>query len=53
MDYPVIDWTNQQQPYVDPVTGAEFWRVTSPGMMSVSALSLAAQNGGILGSAGC
>ena len=49
MDYPVIDWTNQQQPYVDPVTGAEFWRVTSPGMMSVSALSLAAQNGGILG----
>ena len=37
-DYPVIDWTNQQQSYVDPVTGVEFWRVTSPGMMSVSAL---------------
>jgi hypothetical protein len=48
-DYPVIDWTNQQQSYVDPVTGVEFWRVTSPGMMSVSALSLAAQNAGILG----
>src|ERR1700733_6128595 len=48
-DYPVIDWTNQQQSYVDPVTGAEFWRVTSPGMMSVSALSLATQNAGILG----
>ncbi len=49
MDYPVIDWTNQQKSYVDPVTGAEFWRVTSPGMMSVSALSLSAQNAGILG----
>ncbi len=49
MDYPVIDWTNQQKSYVDPVTGAEFWRVTSPGMMSVSVLSLAAQNAGILG----
>lgn len=49
MDYPVIDWTNQQQSYVDPVTGVEFWRVTGPGMMSVSALSLAAQNAGILG----
>src|ERR1700734_3739935 len=49
MDYPVIDWTNQQQSYVDPVTGVEFWRVTSPGMMSVSAISLAAQNAGILG----
>jgi hypothetical protein len=48
-DYPVISWTNQQQSYVDPVTGTEFWRVTSPGMMSVSALSLAAQNSGILG----
>src|SRR3984957_3945063 len=48
-DYPVIDWTNQQQSYVDPVTGTEFWRVTSPGMMSVSALSLATQNAGILG----
>ena len=48
-DYPVIDWTNQQKSYVDPVTGAEFWRVTSPGMMSVSALSLAGQNTGILG----
>ncbi len=48
-DYPVIDWTNQQQSYVDPVTGAEFWRVTAPGMMSVSALSLAAQNTAILG----
>ena len=49
MDYPVIDWTNQQKSYVDPVTGAEFWRVTSPGTMSVSALSLSAQNAGILG----
>src|SRR6202161_3577481 len=48
-DYPVINWANQQQSYVDPVTGTEFWRVTSPGMMSVSALSLAAQNSGILG----
>src|SRR5580658_11294116 len=48
-DYPVIDWTNQQQSYVDPVTGTEFWRVTGPGMMSVSTLSLAAQNAGILG----
>jgi hypothetical protein len=49
MDYPVIDWANQQQSYVDPVTGAEFWRVTSPGMMSASSLSLAAGNSGILG----
>jgi hypothetical protein len=49
MDYPVIDWTNQQTSYVDPVTGVEFWRVTSPGMMSVSSLSLAAANTGILG----
>jgi hypothetical protein len=49
MDYPVIDWTNQQQSYVDPVTGVEFWRVTSPGMMSVSSISLASQNAGILG----
>jgi hypothetical protein len=49
MDYPPINWTNQQQSYVDPVTGAEFWRVTTPGMMSVSALSLAAGNTGILG----
>jgi hypothetical protein len=48
-DYPVIDWTNQRQSYVDPVTGTEFWRVTSPGMMSVSPISLAAQNSGILG----
>jgi hypothetical protein len=48
-DYPVIDWTNQQQSYVDPVTGAEFWRVTSPGMMSVSSLSSAAYNASILG----
>jgi hypothetical protein len=30
MDYPVIDWTNQQKSYVDPVTGVEFWRVTAP-----------------------
>lgn len=49
MDYPVINWTNQQQSYVDPVTGAEFWRVTGPGIMSVSALSLAVQNAGVLG----
>ncbi|HTC33723.1 MAG TPA: hypothetical protein VK724_10145 [Bryobacteraceae bacterium] len=49
MDYPVIDWTNQQTSYVDPVTGVEFWRVTGPGMMSESALSLAAGNAGILG----
>jgi hypothetical protein len=48
-DYPVIDWTNQQQSYVDPVTGVEFWRVTSPGMMSASTLSLAVQNTSILG----
>jgi hypothetical protein len=48
-NYPVIDWTNQQQSYVDPVTGVEFWRVTAPSMMSVSAISLAAQNGSILG----
>ncbi len=48
-DYPAIDWTNQQQAYVDPVTGAEFRRVTSPGMMSSSTLNLAAQNAGILG----
>ncbi len=47
-DYPVINWTNQQQSYVDPVTGTEFWRVTGPGMMSVSTLSLAAQNSRIL-----
>jgi hypothetical protein len=49
MNYPVIDWTNQQTSYVDPVTGVEFWRITAPGMMSVSALSLAAANAGILG----
>jgi hypothetical protein len=49
MDYPTIDWTNQQKSYVDPVTGVEFWRVTAPGMMSVSALSLAAANAGLLG----
>jgi len=49
MDYPVIDWTNPHQSYVDPVTGAEFWRVTSPGMMSTSALSLAAGNSAVLG----
>ena len=49
MDYPPIDWTNQQTSYVDPVTGAEFWRVTSPGMMSSSTLNLAAGNAGILG----
>jgi len=49
MDYPLINWANQQQSYVDPVTGAEFWRVTAPGMMSVSSLSLAAGNSGILG----
>src|SRR5271165_2239896 len=49
MDYPVIDWTNQRKSYVDPVTGVEFWRVTAPGMMSVSALNLAAGNSGILG----
>ncbi len=49
MDYPVIDWTNQQKSYVDPVTGVEFWRVTSPGMMSGSTLSLAAGNTGVLG----
>lgn len=48
-DYPAINWANQQQSYVDPVTGAEFWRATSPGMMSVSVLSLAAQNSGVLG----
>ncbi len=49
MDYPPIDWSNQQTSYVDPVTGVEFWRVTSPGMMSASSLSLAAGNAGILG----
>ncbi len=49
MDYPPIDWTNQRKSYVDPVTGVRFWRVTAPGMMSVSALSLAAANTGILG----
>src|SRR6202453_4442520 len=49
MDYPAIDWTNQQKSYRDPVTGVEFWRVTSPGMMSVSTLSLAVQNANILG----
>jgi len=45
----VIDWTNQQQSYIDPVTGVEFWRVTGPGMMNIATLSLAAQNAGILG----
>lgn len=49
MDYPLIDWTTQQRSYVDPVTGTEFWRVTSPGMMSASSLNLANQNAGILG----
>lgn len=49
MDYPMINWTNQQQSYVDPITGAEFWRVTGPAMMSTSTLSLAAQNTGVLG----
>ena len=49
LDYPRIDWTNQQRSYVDPVTGVEFWRVTAPGMMSAAALSLAAANAGILG----
>ena len=33
MDYPVIDWTNQQKAYVDPVTGVKFWRVTGPGQL--------------------
>jgi hypothetical protein len=51
MDYPAMDWTNQQKSYVDPVTGAEFWRVTGPGMMSESVLSLAASNAGVLGTA--
>ncbi len=49
LDYPPIDWTNQRKSYVDPVTGVRFWRVTAPGMMSVSALSLAAANTSILG----
>ncbi len=49
MDYPVIDWTDQQKAYVDPVTGVEFWRVTSPGVMNISSLSLAAFEGGVLG----
>jgi hypothetical protein len=48
-DYPPINWTNQQQSYVDPVTGVEFWRVTAPGMMSSATLNLAAQNSSVLG----
>jgi hypothetical protein len=51
MDYPPIDWTNQQKSYVDPVTGVEFWRVTVPGMMNISSLSLAASNAAVLGPA--
>jgi len=34
MDYPVIDWSDQSKSYVDPVEGAEFWRLTNPGMLN-------------------
>jgi hypothetical protein len=51
MDYPKIDWSDRRKSYVDPITGAEFWRVTGPGMMSTSNISLAASNTNVLGRA--
>ncbi len=47
-DYPAIDWTNQQQSYVDPITGVEFWRVTSPGQI-FTGFTAAANSGSALG----
>lgn len=49
MDYPKIDWSNPQKPYVDPISGVEFWRVTKPGMMSISTISPVSENAGTLG----
>ena len=37
MDYPVIDWSDQSKSYVDPISGVEFWRLTSPGMIGSDA----------------
>ena len=49
-DYPVIDWSDQQKSYTDPITGSEFWRVTSPGVMRPNQ-SLAAASSSALGTA--
>ena len=35
MDYQVVDWTDQSKSYIDPITGVEFWRLTSPGMIGM------------------
>lgn len=34
MDYPLIDWNDQTKSYVDPISGAEYWRMTGPGMLA-------------------
>jgi hypothetical protein len=34
MDYPVIDWNDGTKSYVDPLSGAEYWRLTGPGMIA-------------------
>lgn len=39
MDYPVLDWTpsGQTKSYTDPIEGLEFFRITSPSLVSAGA----------------